>query len=172
MKRGLLDTLGLHRPELRAWAMYDWGISAMHTVIMAAVFPIFFVSFAGFGMEGTKASEMYGYANFVGAVAIALLSPILGALADFKAAKKKFLGAFMIIGVGATSAMFLIGQGDVILLASVLFVFCLIGATGSMTFYEALLPHIAAPDEIDRVSTAGYALGYVGGGCCSRSTCS
>lgn len=162
-KRGLLESLGLHRPVLRAWAMYDWGISAVHATIMAAVFPIFFVSYAAYGLEGTKAGEYYSYATFVGALSIALLSPVLGALADYKAAKKKFLGAFMIIGVGATSAMYFIGQGDV-LLASILLVFCLVGATGSMTFYEALLPHIAAPDELDRVSTAGYALGYVGGG--------
>jgi UMF1 family MFS transporter len=69
----------------------------------------------------------------------------------------------MILGVAATSAMVLIGRGD-IWLASVLLVLSLAGATGSTTFYEALLPHIASEDEMDRVSTAGYALGYVGGG--------
>jgi UMF1 family MFS transporter len=162
-RRGLLDTLGLHRPELRAWAMYDWGISAMQTVIMTAVFPIFFVSYAGADLDGTKASETWGVANTVGAVLIAVLAPLLGAVADYRAAKKRFLTLFMILGVGATVAMFFISRGQVVL-ASVLFVLSLAGATGSMTFYEALLPHIAREDEIDRVSTAGYALGYVGGG--------
>jgi UMF1 family MFS transporter len=161
--RGLLATLGLHRRDLRAWAMYDWGISAAQTTIMTAVFPIFFVSYAGHGLDGTKASETWGIANTVGAVLIALLAPLLGAMADYRAAKKRFLTLFMILGVGATLAMFFIGRGQ-ILLASVLFVLTLAGATGSMTFYEALLPHIAREDEIDRVSTAGYALGYVGGG--------
>ncbi len=162
-RRGLLETLGLHRPELRAWAMYDWGISAAQTTIMTAVFPIFFVSYAGAGLEGTRASETWGVANTVGAILIAVLAPLLGAVADYRAAKKRFLTLFMILGVGATLGMFFIGQGQ-ILFASVLFVLTLAGATGSMTFYEALLPHIASESEIDRVSTAGYAFGYVGGG--------
>lgn len=162
-RRSILNVLGLHRPELRAWAMYDWGISAAQTTIMTAVFPIFFVSYAGAGMDGTKANEAWGIANTVGAVLIAILAPLLGAIADYRAAKKRFLMLFMILGVGASMGMFFIGQGQ-ILLASVLFILTLAGATGSMTFYEALLPHIAREDEIDRVSTAGYALGYVGGG--------
>ncbi len=162
-KRGLLENLGLHRPDLRAWAMYDWGISSYQTVIMAAVFPIFFSQYAAHGLGESARLQWFSYAQTVGAVLIAILAPILGAVADYKAAKKKFLGAFMILGVGATSAMFLIGQGDV-LLAAALLILSLAGATGSTTFYEALLPHIANEKEMDRVSTAGYALGYIGGG--------
>jgi UMF1 family MFS transporter len=162
-RRRLLETLGLHRPELRAWAMYDWGVSAAQTTITTAVFPIFFVSYAGAGLDGTKASETWGIANTVGAVLIAVLAPLLGAIADYRAAKKRFLLLFMLLGVGSTLGMFFIGRGQIVL-ASVLFILLLAGATGSMTFYESLLPHIAREDEIDRVSTAGYALGYVGGG--------
>ena len=158
-----LNALGLHRKELRAWAMYDWGISGMQTIIMTAVFPIFFVKVAAAGIDSERASAWWGYVNTIGAVLIAVLAPILGALADFKAAKKKFLVAFMLLGAGATAAMFFIQRGDMVL-ASVTFILSLAGATGSMTFYEALLPHIADESEIDRVSTAGYALGYIGGG--------
>ncbi len=161
--RSWLDALGLHRRDLRAWAMYDWGISAYQTVIMAAVFPIFFNQYAAAGMTDDVKLQWFSYAQTVGAVVIAVLAPILGAVADYKAAKKKFLGWFMILGVGSTTAMSLIGQGDV-LLACALLVLSLAGATGSTTFYEALLPHIANEEEMDRVSTAGYALGYVGGG--------
>ena len=143
--------------------MYDWGVSAAQTTITTAVFPIFFVSYAGAGLDGTKASETWGIANTVGAVLIAVLAPLLGAVADYRAAKKRFLRLFMLLGVGSTLAMFFIGRGQ-ILFASVLFILLLAGATGSMTFYESLLPHIAREDEVDRVSTAGYALGYVGGG--------
>jgi MFS transporter, UMF1 family len=158
-----LQALGLHRKELRAWAMYDWGISGMQTIIMTAVFPIFFVKVAAVGMNAERASAWWGYVNTIGAVLIAVLAPILGALADFKAAKKKFLIAFMLLGAGATAAMFFIQRGSMVY-ASVTFILSLAGATGSMTFYEALLPHIADESEIDRVSTAGYALGYIGGG--------
>ena len=143
--------------------MYDWGISGMQTIIMTAVFPIFFVKVAASGIDAERASAWWGYVNTIGAVLIAILAPVLGALADFKAAKKKFLVAFMLLGAGATAAMYFIQRGD-LMFASVTFVLSLAGATGSMTFYEALLPHIADESEIDRVSTAGYALGYVGGG--------
>lgn len=158
-----LDALGLHRKELRAWAMYDFGISGMQTIIMTAVFPIFFVKVAAANIDPDRAAAWWGYVNTIGAVLIAVIAPILGALADFKAAKKKFLFAFMLIGAGATAAMFFISRGDMVY-ASVAFIVSLAGATGSMTFYEALLPHIADESEVDRVSTAGYALGYVGGG--------
>ena len=158
-----LDALGLHRKELRAWAMYDFGISGMQTIIMTAVFPIFFVKVAAANIDPDRAAAWWGYVNTIGAVLIAVIAPILGALADFKAAKKKFLFAFMLIGAGATAAMFFISRGDMVF-ASVAFIVSLAGATGSMTFYEALLPHIADESEVDRVSTAGYALGYVGGG--------
>lgn len=159
----LLDHLGLHRPDLRAWAMYDWGISAYQTVIMAAVFPIFFNQYAAHGLSKTEQTQWFSAAQTIAAVVIALLAPLLGAIADVRAAKKRFLGWFMILGVGSTAAMFLIGQGDV-LFAAILLVVSLGAASGSTAFYEALLPHIASEEEMDRVSTAGYALGYVGGG--------
>ncbi len=160
---GFLNALGLHRRELRAWAMYDWAISAVQTTIMTAVFPIYFVKVAAGHLSPPQASQWWSNANTVGAILIAVLAPFLGAIADYRAAKKKFLVAFMLIGVSATAAMFFISRGQV-LFASIVFVLSLGGATGSMTFYESLLPHIASDTEMDRVSTAGYALGYIGGG--------
>lgn len=162
-RRGILNTLGLHRPELRAWAMYDWAVSSMQTVIMTAVFPIFFLKVAAADLSPADGTQALGYANTIAAVVIALLAPILGAIADYKAAKKRFLVGFMLLGVVSTACMFLISHGQ-LLFASVLFVLSIAGASGSMTFYESLLPHIASDDEMDRVSTAGYALGYIGGG--------
>lgn len=161
--RGILDALGLHRRELRAWAMYDWAVSAMQTVIMTAVFPIYFISVAGDGRPPEAATQALANANTIAAVVIAILGPILGAVADYKAAKKPFLTVFMLIGVFSTLGMYFIQHGD-LLLASTLFILSMAGATGSMTFYESLLPHIASEQEIDRVSTAAYALGYIGGG--------
>ena len=97
-------------------------------------------------------------------VIIAVLSPVLGTMADFNGRKKAMLGGFLAAGRrGRWPAMFFIYQGDWIL-ASVLFILANIGANGSFVFYDALLPHIARDDEVDRVSTAGYALGYLGGG--------
>ena len=158
-----LQRLGLHRPELRAWATYDWAVSAMQTTVMAAVFPIYFVRVASAGLPPGRGAQQLAYANTIAMVVIVLLSPMLGALADHSAAKKKFLAAFALLGATACAAMFTIGHGDVTR-ASVLYATAMVGASGSMAFYGALLPHVARADEIDRASTAGYALGYLGGG--------
>ena len=158
-----LEALGLSRPELRAWAMYDWANSAMICTIITAVFPIYYSDVACAGLEGEVASQQLAVATTVGMTLIALISPILGAFADYSAQKKKLLGVFLFIGLTAVAAMYFIHEGDW-LLASVLFVVANLGANGSFVFYDALLPHIARDNEIDRVSTAGYALGYLGGG--------
>lgn len=159
----LLSRLGLNRPELRAWAMYDWAISGLQTTVMVAVFPIFFVRVAAAGAPEASGTQALATANTIAAVIVALLSPMLGAVSDFAAAKKRMLAASMLVGATATAGMFFIGRGD-LMLASTLFIVALVGATASVVFYEALLPHIAAPAEIDRVSSAGYAVGYIGGG--------
>jgi UMF1 family MFS transporter len=159
----LLERIGLGRPELRAWAMYDWALSALQTTVLVAVFPIFFVRVAAFGLPESRATQALATANTIAAVIVALLSPILGAISDYAAAKKRMLAASMLVGAAAVAGMFFIQRGD-LTLASTLFVISLVGATASVVFYEALLPHIAAPHEIDRVSSAGYAIGYIGGG--------
>ena len=92
--------------------MYDWAISGMQAVIIASVFPIFFADFAGYGLEGSRATQALSNANFIAAALVAFLAPILGALADYAAVKKKLTAAFMLVGVIGTAGMFLIRQGD------------------------------------------------------------
>ena len=162
-KPGLLSRLGLSRPELRAWAMYDWAVSAVQTTIMVAVFPLYFVDIAKLDLPESRATQAIATANTIVAIVLAVLSPVLGAVSDYVAAKQRMLGASMIVGAAAVAGMFFVQQGDY-RLALVLFVISLIGATASTVFYDALLPHIASEDEIDRVSSAGYAIGYIGGG--------
>lgn len=162
-RRGWLEALGLHRPELRAWALYDWANSAMVTTIIAAVFPIYYGTVACAGFPKGLSTQYYATATTIGMVIIAVLAPILGTIADTRPIKKRLLGGFMALGVAMVAAMFFIQQGDW-MLASVLFILANIGANGSFVFYDSLLPHVAREDEVDRVSTAGYALGYIGGG--------
>jgi UMF1 family MFS transporter len=159
----MLERLGLHRPDLRAWAMYDWATSPAQTTIMVAVFPIFFGRVAGAGYTQAETDQYWNLANSVARFVIAGLAPVLGAIADYAAAKKRLLGAFLGVGIAAAVAMFYIQHGDLVF-AAVLLILVTMGATGSFVFYEALLPHLAQGAEMDRVSTAGYALGYVGGG--------
>jgi UMF1 family MFS transporter len=161
--RALLERLGLHRPELRAWALYDWANSAFWTTIVAAVFPIYFTRVAASDLPPASATARFATATTLAMVAIAVLSPLLGAMADFAGWKKKMLGAFVAIGVVATAAMYFIGRGDWEL-ALLLFAIGNIGVTGSLVFYESLLPHVAREEERDMVASAGFALGYLGGG--------
>jgi len=161
--RNLLSRLGLDRPELRAWASYDWAASAMQTTVMVAVFPIYFVKVAGAGLAPSGATQRLATLNTIALIIIAAISPVLGAMSDFGGTKKWWTAVFMGLGVAAVAGLFFVHTGD-LGLASVLFALALIGVAGSFVFYESLLPHIARPNEIDRVSTAGYAMGYVGGG--------
>jgi UMF1 family MFS transporter len=158
-----LARMGLDRPELRAWVAYDWANSAFMTTVVAAVFPIYYGRVAAEGLSDATSTFRFGIATTIALTIVAVLSPVLGALADAGGLKKRLLAAFAAIGIVATAALGLVGRGDWAL-ALALFIAANIGMYGAMTFYDALLPHIAAPDELDRVSTAGYALGYLGGG--------
>ncbi len=158
-----LERLGLGRPELRAWALYDWANSALVCTIITAVFPIYYEKVACANLPSKVGARYFASFTTLGMVLIAVVSPFLGAVADLRGGKKKMLGGFMALGAVAVAGMFWIHTGD-LALASALFILANIGANGSFVFYDALLPHIARPDEVDRVSTAGYALGYLGGG--------
>ena len=143
--------------------MYDWAISPVQTTIMVALFPIFYIQVAGAGAGGTKAAQWWALSNGIAITIVAVLSPIFGAVADYAAAKKKMLGAAMLVGVLACGAMFFVGTGE-LRFASILFILAAIGASASVVFYDALLPHVASESEVDRVSTGAFAIGYLGGG--------
>jgi len=143
--------------------MYDWANSAVVTSIIATIFPIYFYQVAGANLPEGAATQRFAIATFLAMLGLAILAPLLGALADQRPIKKKLLAVFLMIGVTATSAMFFIGRGEW-LLALALFFVVELSVASTFVFYDALLPHIARPHEIDRVSTTGYALGYLGGG--------
>jgi MFS transporter, UMF1 family len=159
---GLLARLGLARPELRAWAMYDWANSVFMTTVLQ-VFPLYFIKVAAVDLPRNEASARFAWATAAAIILVGLTGPVLGAMADFQGNKKTMIALFLGIGVVATAAMALVQRGDWVL-ATVLFVIGNVGVTSTLAFYNSLLPHIARPDEVDQVSTAGFALGYLGGG--------
>ncbi|GMU54797.1 MAG: MFS transporter [Candidatus Xenobia bacterium] len=163
MPAGWLDRLGLERPELRAWALYDWANSAFVTVVVTAVFPIFFQKVACQGLEPTRSVVLFALTTTISMGLAAVLSPFLGALADACGLRKRLLAGFMGLAVLSTAGMALLSPGQW-QLAGLLFILANLGASLSFVFYDALLPHVARPEEVDRVSAAGYALGYLGGG--------
>jgi len=160
---GFLHRLGLGRPDLRAWAMYDWANSAVQTTIIAAVFPIYYQKVAAAGQPAAVSMSRFAWATTIAILIVAIVAPLLGAIADYTAIKKKLLGVFVAIGAVACAAMYGIGPGDW-KLALVLFVIVNVGVAGSIVFYESLLPHLVEEKDLDRVSSAGYAIGYLGGG--------
>jgi len=145
------------RKSVRSWVMYDWANSAFATTVMAAVMPIYYQQAIG----GTDAD--WAMTQTVSAIVIACLAPLLGAMADDSGNKKAYLFFFMLIGSAASIALVVPGHGEV-LLASVIVIIGMIGFGGGNSFYDALLNDVASPENREKVSARGYAMGYLGGG--------
>lgn len=153
-----------YRRVVNAWAMYDWANSAFAVVILTAVFPVYYRTLAtNAGYAAEDATAYWAYTTSFSLLLVALVGPVLGAMADLVAGKKRFLGAALFVGVLGSAALAFLGA-DTFLLASVLFIVANLGFAGANIFYEALLPDIARREDLDRVSALGYAYGYLGGG--------
>jgi len=152
--------------------MYDWANSAFAVTILAALFGPYLdkvvVPAGGIdiplpGMTGLTATSLYGYALGFSALSVLLTSPVLGAIADSTAAKKRFLMFFCYLGSTSSLLLFFVDAGDV-WLALLLFMTANFSFVSANVFYDSFLPHIAAPNMQDVVSGKGYAYGYAGGG--------
>jgi MFS transporter, UMF1 family len=160
----LLARLGLETRQQRAWGLYDVANSAWMTTVMTTVFPPFFVALATTaGLADAAARSRFAFASSISVILVGLSGPVLGAIADLRGSKKRFLAAFIAIGVASCAALYF-ATAERWALALAIFVIGNIAVTSSLAFYNALLPAVARPDEIDRVSTAGFGLGYLGGG--------
>jgi UMF1 family MFS transporter len=149
---------------VNAWCLYDWANSAFATTILAAVLPIYYSQVAGATLPSeARATAYWSLGLSISLAIVAVLSPILGTVSDVAQGKKRFLTSFAGMGIVGTGLLVLVDTGDW-LLASILFIIGRIGFTGANVFYDALLPHVARKDDQDRVSTRGYAFGYLGGG--------
>ncbi|MFA6107622.1 MAG: MFS transporter [Candidatus Latescibacterota bacterium] len=146
-----------------AWALYDWANSAFATTVMAAFFPVMFKEYWCAGAAVTESSWRLGVTNALASAVVMVLAPVLGAIGDRSGTRRRLLFAFALLGIAATGSLTLVGRGDWVL-AALLFVVGAIGFSCSCVFYDALLVQVAAPDRIDRVSSLGYSLGYLGGG--------
>jgi UMF1 family MFS transporter len=145
------------------WSMYDFANSAFTTSIMAGFFPIFFKEFLCANSETTIITARLGFANSISCILIALIAPILGAIADIGTLKKKFLMFFAFIGIVMTLSLYLVSEGNWII-AIVIYILANIGFSGGNIFYDALLTLVSSDKKMDFVSALGYSLGYLGGG--------
>jgi MFS transporter, UMF1 family len=145
-----------------AWYMYDFGNSAYAAVILLAVYSAYFKGTVVGGAEGSK---LWGLALGAAMLVVAVLTPILGAFADFAASKKRLLLIFSSLSWVFTALLFFVQKGDVAM-GFIFFVLAEIGYRGGQVFYNALLPEIASPDEMGQVSGNGWAIGSIGGVVC------
>jgi len=155
-------TLGLGR-DAWAWASYDFANSVFATTVIAGFFPVFLDRYWRGGIGHGEAFALLAWVNAAVAFVIALAAPLLGAVADCGGHRKRFVAAFLFLGAVATGTLALPGQGLAVA-ALALFGAGSLGFVGGNVFYDAMLPHVARPSQLDRVSALGYALGYIGGG--------
>jgi len=147
--------------EERAWMFYDWANSAFSAIVSAIILPIYFKSVAdGSGVNNVDATAYWGYATSLGTLICAVLAPFLGTLGDFRGMKKKLFSVFMLLGVISTFLLALSSSWKALLL---FYVLGTLGFSGSCIYYDSFLLDVTTPTRIDRVSSIGYGLGYIGG---------
>ena len=153
-----------YRRVVNSWAMYDWANSAFAVIILTAVYPVYYRALVtNAGRSPEDATAYWAYTNSASLLLIALVGPVLGAAADLAGGKMRMLKIALALGVLGSASLAFLGS-ETFVIGSLLFALANLGFTGGNIFYEALLPHIARPGDLDRVSARGYALGYLGGG--------
>jgi UMF1 family MFS transporter len=155
---------------VNGWAMYDWANSVYNLVITTTFFPAYYAAVTSiknfpdgiklFGRNFVN-TELKDYVLATGFLLIALLSPILSSIADYKGNKKNFMRFFCYLGAISCSLMFFFDKNNV-MLGLVCFMFAGIGFYGSQVFYNSYLPEIASEEDMDRISAKGFTMGYIG----------
>ncbi len=158
---------------ITGWAMYDWANSVYNLVITSTIFPAYYEAVTGDGNDATGNdmvhlfgrafvnTSLYNYALAVAFLIVAIMSPLLSSIADYKGNKKTFLFFFCTMGSIACSALYFYDSHNLGYGLACMIIAC-IGFWSSLVFYNSYLPEIAAPEDQDRVSAKGYALGYIG----------
>ena len=144
------------------WYLYDFGNSAYAAVVLLAIYSAYFKGSVVGGAEGTR---LWGISVGIAMLVGAIVSPILAAIADYSAFKKRFLLFFSVLSWIFTGLLFFVQKGDVFL-GMFFFIMAEIGYRAGQVFYNSLLTDVAEPDEIGRVSANGWAIGSVGGILC------
>ncbi len=147
------------RRERWAWYLYDFGNSAYASVVLLTVYSAYFKEEV---VGGERGSWLWGLSVGIAMLIVAVISPILGTIADFVGRKKRFLFFFTALACLFTGALFVVQEGD-IALGMVFFILAEVGYRNAQVFYDALLPELAGPEEIGRISGIGWAIGSAGG---------
>lgn len=156
---------------VNGWAMYDWANSVYNLVITTTFFPIYFIASTRAANNGSdrvdflgrnfENSALYDYCIAFAYLVIAALYPILTSIADIKGNKKNFMRFFCYMGALGCSGLYLF-RGENLSVGIICFILAAMGYVGSLVFYNAYLPEIAAPEDRDRISARGFSYGYIG----------
>lgn len=158
---------------VNGWAMYDWANSAYNLVITSTIFPAYFEAVTGDGNDATSQdtitlfgrefvnTSLYNYALAFAFLLVAIISPLLSSIADYKGNKKNFMNFFLTMGSIACALLFFFERTTLTTGLACLVIAC-VGFWGSLVYYNSFLPEIAAPQDRDRISAKGFAYGYVG----------
>jgi UMF1 family MFS transporter len=162
------------KKTIQGWAMYDWANSAYSLVISSTIFPAYYEAVTGDGNESTTLdfiqlgnwrfvnTALYNYTLAAAFLIVAILSPLLSSIADYRGSKKRFLFLFCSLGSSACCSLFFFyGKADIVYGLCCMLVAC-VGFWGSLVFYNSYLPEIAAPEDRDRISAKGFTMGYLG----------
>ncbi|MEJ2110639.1 MAG: MFS transporter [Acidobacteriota bacterium] len=150
------------RSEIAGWALYDFGSSAFNTLVVTFIYSRFFAEVIAAGEDPTHGAILWTRAVNISAILVAVMMPLLGAVADYSGRKKTFLVGFALESIVFTCLLFFFGPGEAVM-AGVLFVIANVGFESANVFYNAFLPEIASSRTMGRISGLGFFLGYIGG---------
>ena len=158
---------------VNGWAMYDWANSVYNLVITSTIFPAYYEAVTGDGNENTLIDKikignyefsntaLYNYILAIAFVIVAIMSPILSSIADYRGNKKQFLRFFCTMGSLSCASLYFF-DSDHIMGGLISVIIACVGFWSSLVFYNSYLPEIAAPEDRDRISAKGFMMGYIG----------
>lgn len=149
--------------QKNSWVFYDVGNSAFATTVISGFFPVFFKKYWSTGVATEISTARLGIALGLAGLVMAVLAPFWGRKSDRSSQRKNWLFAFATLGISATVALAAVPEGHWVL---AIFFYCAayIGFEASLIFYDSLLPLVSKPENYNKVSSQGYAFGYLGGG--------
>ena len=159
---------------INGWAMYDWANSVYNLVITSTIFPAYFESITGDGVDSTMADKvhflgrdfvntaLYNYALAFAMLIVAVISPLLSSIADYKGNKKSFLNFYLTMGSVACAGLFFFTGKESLYIDIICMIVACVGFWASLVYYNSYLPEIAAPEDRDRISAKGFIYGYIG----------